>query len=154
MTMTRHQLLSAMGQARGGWAFCRNYNKHKPGHYPKAKTAGYAAEYRRLRAAYRRGEFVPEVNERGNTILRDGEADQALKVSFRRWQGDVWSFHKAIAGWEHLPTWQDADYFGVYFDRKTRRTFTYCEGDRVLVLCQTDESFEAEIAHAREFYSN
>lgn len=57
-------------------------------------------------------------------------------------------------GWEQYDTDQDAYYFGVWVNLKTRETLTYSEGDWTLVSCANDEILRAELAHAAEFYGN
>lgn len=57
-------------------------------------------------------------------------------------------------GWQQYDTHQDATYFGVWVNRETRETLTYCEGDWSLVTCDTPEAFTAELASMAEFYGD
>jgi hypothetical protein len=109
------------------------------------------------------------LNERGNEIYRDVEADQ--KVGDPR--PDRWASTEAFCerdeagryyydftlltqakGWKQFDTWQDAWYFGVWVNVAQRMTFCYAEGDRTLVICPTAESFRAELADAASFYGD
>lgn len=153
---TEFELNREMMGAWGNWAFCTQYNRKHPGHYSKRKIVDNILVYRRARAALKAGEFAPEVNERGNTIYRDAFADKqlAFRSGVPSWEREAYDYGRFLKGWEHLPTWQDASYFGVYYDRPSRRMFTYAEGDRTLVECATDESFQAELDSAIAFYKH
>jgi len=54
--------------------------------------------------------------------------------------------------WDQYDTDQDAWYFGVWINNKTRQVLSYAEGDVTLVTCSTEESYRAEIAMMNEFY--
>ena len=89
------------------------------------------------------GDYQPELNSRGNEIER----------SFRpteRYEFDVCL--KKRDGWTQYDTNQDAPYFGVWVNSRLRQTFTYCEGDHILVKCPTEESFQAEIEDMNRCY--
>jgi hypothetical protein len=84
------------------------------------------------------------INKRGNTVIRDhADADRYL-YDFK-----VCTPEK---GWQQYDTSQDARYFGVWVNKDKRLTFTYCEGDCVLVKCPTEESYKLELADMAEFY--
>jgi len=86
-----------------------------------------------------------EINERGNEIIRGSD-----------FGGDRYRYDFKICttekGWRQFDTDQDAHYFGVWVNMEKRQTFTYCEGDTVLVICPTAESFAAELDSMHEFY--
>ena len=92
------------------------------------------------------------INERGNEIYRDGEADR--KVGLQRGTDRYFYDFEGLKHpeWRQFDTWQDAWYFGVWVNVRQRMTFTYAEGDRSLVVCPTLESFRAELEDAERFY--
>jgi hypothetical protein len=93
-----------------------------------------------------------QVNERGNELYRDEDADQ--KAGIRRGDDRYHYDFEALpaADWRQFDTRQDASYFGVWVNVRERMIFTYCEGDRSLVVCPTLESFRAELEDAERFY--
>lgn len=84
------------------------------------------------------------INERGNLVITEWcPADRYLydfKICTRE------------NGWQQYDTEQDAAYFGVWVHVEKKFTFTYCEGDCILVKCGTDENFKAELRHMAGFY--
>jgi hypothetical protein len=92
------------------------------------------------------------VNERGNEIYRDEDADQ--KLGIRRGPDRYFYDFKHLQppAWRQFDTWQDAWYFGVWVNVRERKIFTYCEGDRSLVVCPTLETFRSELEDAEQFY--
>lgn len=91
------------------------------------------------------------LNERGNEVYRDFDADKKLGIRSQREDRYYYDF-TALKGWRQYDTDQDASYFGVWVDVPNRMTFTYAEGDRCLVICPTLDSFKAELADAAAFY--
>lgn len=148
---SEYQLRKEMMGAWANWAFCSGYNRKHPGHYTKELLASNVLVYRRARAALAAGQFVQETNERGNEVYRDEAAIKRLGVS-ANFFFDFYDYSRQLAHWTQLPTWQDASYFGVIYDRESRCIFTYAEGDKTLVVCATDESFKAELDSAIAFY--
>jgi hypothetical protein len=63
-----------------------------------------------------------------------------------------YDFNLTAQGWEQYDTDQDAGYFGVWVHRESRRVFTYAEGDRQLVVCETSQQFAAELASMEDAY--
>jgi len=55
-------------------------------------------------------------------------------------------------GWRQWATDQDAWYFGVWVHYESRQILTYAEGDETLIVCPTQESFDAEIAVLKEYH--
>ena len=92
------------------------------------------------------------LNERGNSVYRDGEADTFLEGSSEDRYGYDFNLCSAEKGWKQFYTDQDAWYFGVWVHLGKRMIFTYCEGDRILTVCPTIDSFRAELADAEGFY--
>lgn len=89
------------------------------------------------------GEVAPRVNERG-AMIHQGS-----------WDGSRYAFDSRLAsafGWQQYDTDQDAWYFGIWVHVRERLVFTYAEGDLLLVTCETEEIFQAELAHMAEFY--
>jgi hypothetical protein len=147
--MTRKQLRDAMGQAYGAWYWRQpGLFAFKPGKECQAERVLHILTYRRLRADLRAGRCVPSMNARGNELVSNEDADIAL--GFRG--GDRYTYDDRLKGWHQFDTWQDAPYFGVWFNDKTRQTFTYCEGDRTLVNCPSPETYAAELADMIAFY--
>jgi hypothetical protein len=89
-------------------------------------------------------------NERGNDVYRDQDADKL--IGGRGEDRYFYDFEALGAGWKQYDTKQDASYFGVWVNVEERKTFTYAEGDRTLVVCPTLDSFKAELADAERFY--
>lgn len=81
-------------------------------------------------------------NERGNLVLNE------LAGGARY----VWDEALLRDGWEQYDTEDDASYFGVWVHLADRSIFTFAEGDILLVVCRTDEAFEAELDHMAAFY--
>ena len=150
---TEFELNREMMGAWGNWAFCTQYNRKHPGHYSKRLLANNVLVYRRARAALRAGQYVQETNERGNAVYRDDAAMKKLGLR-GNYFSDFYDYRKQLPHWRQLSTWQDASYFGVIHDRETRSVFTYAEGDKTLVVCATDESFQAELDSAIAFYKH
>lgn len=147
--LTRSQLRDQMCGAYGSW-YWRQPGRfaHNPGPEGQGERVFFILKYRALRAAYKAGRFADEINARGNVILRGPDADRAL--GFRG--DDRYTYDYRLRDWHKMDTWQDAHYFGVWFNDETRQTFTYAEGDRTLVNCPTDASYAAEIADMIAFY--
>jgi hypothetical protein len=55
-------------------------------------------------------------------------------------------------GWEQFDTDQDAHYFGVWVNPKTRQVLTYAEGDWSLTESPDHQLYNAEIQRMIEFY--
>lgn len=82
-------------------------------------------------------------NERGNI----------LRHSFLMGRGRAYYDSKLCAdGWKQWDTDQDAWYFGIWVNFETRQILTFAEGDETLVICPTQESFDAEIASMKDYY--
>jgi hypothetical protein len=95
---------------------------------------------------------MTEINDRGNAIYRGPEADSRIggRGSDRYgYDADLCATRK---GWRQFDTDQDACYFGFWVNVQERKTFTYCEGDRILVECPTRQSFIEELRDAETFY--
>ena len=90
------------------------------------------------------GERDAEPNDRGNTIYRLCHSSERYLIDF--------ADNFTAEGWEQYDTDQDAPYFGVWLNRGSRTTLTYCEGDWCLVDCPTDQSYNLEVQNANEFY--
>jgi hypothetical protein len=86
-----------------------------------------------------------ETNAQGNTIER------GFDFGGDRYKYDFEECSPA-RGWAQYDTDQDASYFGVWVHPETRRIFTYCEGDTIMVVCPTEESYHAELAAMAAFY--
>jgi hypothetical protein len=86
-------------------------------------------------------------NERGCKVSRgfDGQGDRYL-----------FDFFVCLPelGWHQYDTDQDAHYFGVWYNLERLTTFTYCEGDLILVEAPGPAEFKNEMQHAAEFYGS
>ncbi len=148
---TKYELRRAIGKAYGSWFW------HRPGRFGylpgiegKRERVTHILAFRTLRKQLRNGEYTDEINTRGNTVIRDQDADIALEFLPG---GDRYAYDFGpCKGWIQFDTHQDASYFGLWVDTTSRRTFTYCEGDRTLVVCPTQASFRAELEDASRFY--
>ena len=86
----------------------------------------------------------PEVNERGNMVLRGQD-----------FGGDRYKYDfNILKDWEQYDTDQDASYFGVWVNIEKRHIFTYAEGDTTLVTCPNIDTFKAELADMARFYGD
>lgn len=129
------------GQAYGRWYWAKQQAK------PQADVVKHILAYRRYRALIPTG--VEEINANGNIVYRGLDADKQLGLR----QGNANSYDARLPeDWEPHSTWQDADYFGIWVHREKRLIFTYCEGDRTLVLCPSQEEFEVEFNQMATFY--
>lgn len=143
---TKPQLRDQIGQAYGSWFWSRPGQFNDKG---QAHRVEIILDYRRHRAQLARGDFTPEINARGNEVIRGIDADAIIGSR----GGDRYHYDfGALKDWKQYDTSQDASYFGVWVDVANRRTFSYVEGDRVVVLCPTLESFQAELADMERFY--
>ncbi len=149
--MDRTTAQRKMGEAYGSWYWAR---RHK---YEQAIIVGHILEYRKYRVIFKTAPH--EVNERGNTIYRDRDADRLVQfpkdgyVFGRPEDRYIFDFRVlSRANWKQFDTKQDASYFGVWVNLKERKTFTYCEGDRTLVVCPDDAHLKAELDNMVEFY--
>lgn len=93
-----------------------------------------------------------ETNDRGNEVYRNEDAEEKLGIK----RGDERYFYDfgPLQSWKQYDTSQDAHYFGVWVNLEQRMTFTYCEGDRILVICPTQESLAAELVDMERFYGD
>jgi hypothetical protein len=76
--------------------------------------------------------------------------ERGFSVFAERYDFDV--KFTADNGWAQIDTWQDASYFGVWVNPFDRKIFTFCEGDKSLESCDTDEDFKAALRACLEFY--
>jgi hypothetical protein len=93
-----------------------------------------------------------EVNSNGNTVWRDVDADS--RIGFRGRERYVYDARLLPDGWAQYDTKQDASYFGVWVQTEARKLFTYCEGDRTLVECPSNEAFANELRAMEAFYGS
>lgn len=138
---TKWELRRKAGEAYGKWYWAKTQKK------PQVEIVQHILDYRRYRTQLSTG--ADETNENGNTVFRDIDADQQLGL--RRGNANFYDAHLP-AGWEPHPTWQDADFFGVWVHQENRMIFTYAEGDRTLVICPTEPQFRLEYDEMRAFY--
>lgn len=113
------------------WGICENIEAIK-------------AEFLEL-SKVRRKDCAPELNERGNAIIRWS------RHGSERYHWDFGPCSPKF-GWKQFDTNQDAWYFGVWVHVKKRLIFTYCEGDCSLVVCPDQLHLKAELDDAERFY--
>ena len=93
-----------------------------------------------------------KTNER--MVYRNNEADDIMGgIGFDRYIYDLKLCTKS-KGWKQFDTADDAWYHGVWVNLAERKTFTYCEGDRILVVCPTLESFKVELDNLVAFHGD
>jgi hypothetical protein len=147
--MDRTEARRKWGEAYGAWYWAKRWKK------PQAEIVAHILDYRRYRAIW---QAAPnEVNERGNTIYRDQDADRRLGANT---SGEILGIPDSryfydfgvLQSWQQFDTKQDASYFGVWVNIAERKTFTYCEGDRTLVECPDDDHLKAELDDMVRFY--
>ena len=144
---TRHELRRTMYDALGSWLYARRAKSKT-----KAERVRHVLAYRSRRSELAMGMYRDEVNARGNLVLRDVDADQALGFVGR----DRYPYDNKLlpAGWQQYDTNQDAPYFGCWVHVEKRWTMCYCEGDRVLVKCPSEDSLKAELLDMARFYGS
>lgn len=144
-TIDRTEARRRWGRAYGNWYWVR-----KDAGTPKAERVAHILEYRKYREIWKTAPM--ERNERGNEIYRDADADQKLGV--RRGDCRYYYDFEALStdDWRQWDTRNDASYWGMWVNLKARMTFTYCEGDRTLVVCEDDAHLKAELDDAVRFY--
>lgn len=98
---------------------------------------------RKLKKLVGAGVIPPEYNSRGSKVTRGF-------MSIDRYYYD--RKLKSSEGWEQYDTTEDAWYFGVWVNVRTRKIFSYTEGDLTLVESPTQEIFIAELKHLAECY--
>ena len=142
--LTKNQLRRAIGEQLGNWLWGRRSKK------PKSERVQAILEYRRLRASLDAGQYVDELNARGNIVHRDIDAD--LLLGFKGGSRYPYDQKLCASGWKQYDTDQDAPYFGCWVHIEKRMTMCYCEGDRILVICPTMETLKAELDNMAQFY--
>lgn len=55
-------------------------------------------------------------------------------------------------GWYYVEGWEDGRYRAVWVNRRWLATFTYCEGDLILVTLGDAEQMLAELIDAQGYY--
>jgi hypothetical protein len=98
---------------------------------------------RKLKKLVASGVIPPEYNKLGSKVTRDFYSRNRYYYDSRLTSED---------GWEQYDTDQDAWYFGVWVNLRERKTFSYVEGDLILVESPTQEIFIAELKQMAEFY--
>lgn len=146
--LSRHEIEERAARAWADWYWAKRLGKP-----PEDRIAAIRA-YRFYRAWSRSGPFTIERNAQGNRAYRNTDADRQLGIpaqaerygyDFREGWGSVW---------QQYDTWQDASFFGVWVDVKGMRIFTFAEGDRSLVECDSSKDFAAELGHMARFYGD
>jgi len=151
--MNRTEARRAWGEAYGSW-YWANAHKNKPEGFAygktKAERVALILSIRKHRVLMRTA--PPEVNDRGNEVYRQEAADAYLGIP-RCGERYGYDFkYLRPPDWKQFDTHQDASYFGMWVNIEKRMTFTYCEGDRTLVVCPDAEHLRAELKDAEEFY--
>jgi hypothetical protein len=143
-TIDRTEARRRWGRAYGSW-----YWKRRQG-APQAERVALILEYRHYRKVWETA--PPETNERGNEIYRDEDADHKLGIL----QGHDRYYYDftALTDWRQFDTSQDAHYFGVWVSVERLMTFTYAEGDRILVVCPDRAHLKTELEDAVRFYGD
>ncbi|KWN05906.1 hypothetical protein WT83_27900 [Burkholderia territorii] len=142
--LTKHRLRSEMEERHGHYLWLRRAGCQK------AERVACILDYRKLRSRLLAGDYINEVNARGNVVHRDRDADATM--GFRGGSRYAYDFRILQDGWQQYDTEQDASYFGCWVHIERRLTMCYAEGDRILVECPTLESFRAELADMERFY--
>jgi hypothetical protein len=57
-----------------------------------------------------------------------------------------------FSGWHQIDTWQDAPYFGTWYNQEKLIVLTYAEGDWSVVVCDTRSAFDKELNEALSYY--
>lgn len=139
------------GEAYEAWYWAK---RHK---YEQAEIVAHILEYRKYRTIWQNAPH--EINDRGNIIYRDQDADRQMSCRWGRVGRPedryVFDFEILVPkGWKQFDTRQDASYFGVWVNLEKRMTFTFAEGDRTLVVCADDAHLKAELDDMVRFYGD
>jgi len=148
--LTKRETRTAMNRAWANW-YVAKHNLYGKTYQQRDRVAAIL-EYRRMRKHLANGDYSIERNPRGNILWHDGDAD--LRATGRYANATDRYFYDCgpLKSWTQYDTESDASYHGVWVHLPTRRIFTYTEGDRTLVECESDESFKAELAEMARFY--
>jgi hypothetical protein len=147
--VTKHEARRTAKEAYANWRWSKQHGA------PKQQRVERILEYRRCRALITTAS--DEVNDRGNIVYRDSEAD--ARIGFTGETRYVYDhglrvYDKGASGWRQYDTFEDAWYFGCWTQLEERKIFTYAEGDRTLVVCPTIESFRDELNYMADFYGD
>jgi hypothetical protein len=142
--LTKHALRRKMSERHGSWLWARHSRA------AKSVRVSHVLAFRQLRTQFRAGDYINEVNARGNIVWRDQDVDAML--GFQSGSRHAYDERLLPAGWQQYDTSNDAWYFACFVHRDRRMTMTYVEGDRVLVECPTLQSFAAELLDMERFY--
>ena len=85
-------------------------------------------------------------------IVRGEEADGVLGVAPSPFNIEPYEAVMAAQGWARYPTDRDSGAFGVWVNPDLLRVFTYCEGDRVLEICEDRMQYADLKAYMHLFY--
>lgn len=84
-------------------------------------------------------------------IIADPTGDWAIYD--KALDADIWDRHDPERpGWQYVEGWIDGPYRVVWISYEHLATFTYCEGDLTLVVCDDRESFDMEIRDGEVCY--
>lgn len=149
--MNKNECKDAMGKAWAEWWWSRPGLAYEK---PKAERVKLILEYRKYRAMMKTA--PPEMNNRGNILLRDEDACKHLGAIKKPQDRYVFDFElcQSSDGWIQFDTSQDASYFGVWCNPKKLETVTYAEGDVTLVQCQGAAGYNRELTDMSEFYGS
>lgn len=84
------------------------------------------------------------------------ERREDRKGQIYRSRGAVQAFYAMLVknndlDWQYMEKWSHS-YRSVFVSKIAKATATYCEGDWILHISDDQESFEANIQHAIQFY--
>jgi hypothetical protein len=154
--MNKTEARRKWGEAYGNWYWANRHKGHPEycgANHTKAERVAMILDIRKYRVLMRTA--APEMDERGNTIYRNEDADKFLGIRSQR-DGRYYYDFKALTppAWQQYDTKEDAWYFGVWVNITARMVFSYAEGDRTLVVCPDDEHLRAEFKDMADFYGD
>lgn len=74
------------------------------------------------------------------SFIRDGDTESTAKM------------RPYSEGWRRYPTWQDAWYFGMWFNPQKLEMLCYAEQDVIHTVCENEQQFRAEMADLARRY--
>jgi hypothetical protein len=111
---TKSKLRRAIAEQYGSWLWGQRSRK------PKAERVANVLEYRRLRSQLNAGQYVEEINARGNVVHRDIDAD--LLLGFVGHSSYAYDNFLLKRGWRQWETENDAGFFACYVHLEKRLT--------------------------------
>lgn len=102
--------------------------------------------------------FMAELQQRLQPIAYETVDTRAgSRVTAGYWQSGRYAMDysegRRREGWESYDTFADADYFGLWFNRRKCQVLLYQEGTWTLIECTSEAEFCASVSRVKELYA-